>query len=665
MSLTQEIKTNSKKSFYKKMIIISIIFLIWYWIYSYIFKKTDVVINQEQKIFSTKTWDLKTYIETDWKVVLKDEINLDFIIPWIINKIYKKEWDEVKVWEKIASLDTKYLDINIDKAQLSLDIAKSNYDLKKRGASIDDLAISKIQLESNIIWLDITKSQANIDLKTAEDNLGIQKENFENTKKQAEIDELNSKLGIETAELDLQTAKSNKDLVIIQEEEKYKNSQNKLVMDIWQLITQVEKNLFDIDVFLWISSENKDQNDNYEMFIWVKNINTKILAENSYKEAKNNFNSFYNNWKTVKQNLDYSKLNLYAIQLKDISSLTNKTLNYTIETIKNSIPSEPNFSQNTIDNYITSFLKSLEDLKWNNANFSTQILVLQESKTSMDYKIDTVKNQVMSLEQKLKISKTSYDKTVLKNVTDISIANQKIELASSSLESIKQKNDSQILKDNALVNISQTVLDSKKQVDLDELEPLYISILSAQKNLDEAIKKKQDSNIISFLDWKIVNIEWKVWESTTSLKNPFVTIINTKELIIESYIEEWDIIKIKNNQDVYINFDSIEWLIIKWTVIYISDKANIDSNWIVSYKTQVFFTSNDKRVKDWMTANLQFVTKEIKNVLIIPVQAVKNINWKASVVLQNWDIRKITTWFTDWKMVEVIIWLKSWEKVKY
>jgi hypothetical protein len=150
-----------------------------------------------------------------------------------------------------------------------------------------------------------------------------------------------------------------------------------------------------------------------------------------------------------------------------------------------------------------------------------------------------------------------------------------------------------------------------------------------------------------------------------SLKNPFVTIINTKELLIESYIEEWDIIKIKNNQDVYISFDSIEWLTLTWTVIYINDKANIDINWIVSYKTQVFFTSNDKKVKDWMTANLQFVTKESKNILIIPVSAVKNISWKPSVVLENWEIRKVTTWFTDWKMVEVILWLKSGEKVKY
>jgi hypothetical protein len=41
------------------------------------------------------------------------------------------------------------------------------------------------------------------------------------------------------------------------------------------------------------------------------------------------------------------------------------------------------------------------------------------------------------------------------------------------------------------------MLDSKKQVDLLELEPYYTAILTAQKNLEEAVKKKQDAELIS------------------------------------------------------------------------------------------------------------------------------------------------------------------------
>jgi multidrug efflux pump subunit AcrA (membrane-fusion protein) len=189
--------------------------------------------------------------------------------------------------------------------------------------------------------------------------------------------------------------------------------------------------------------------------------------------------------------------------------------------------------------------------------------------------------------------------------------------------------------------------------------------LTAQKNLEEAVKKKQDAELISPISWKIVNIEWKIWETTNSLKNPFVTIINTKSLFVESYVEESDIVKVKQNQDVYINFDSIEWLTMTWKVIYINEKANIDANSLVTYEVLIAFESSDSRVKDGMSTVIEFITKEIQNVLIIPVQSVKTVNKKPSVKLDSWEWKNIITWFTDWKMVEVVSWLSLWDKILY
>jgi len=36
-----------------------------------------------------------------------------------------------------------------------------------------------------------------------------------------------------------------------------------------------------------------------------------------------------------------------------------------------------------------------------------------------------------------------------------------------------------------------------------------------------------------------------------------------------------------------------------------------------------------------MTATIEFITKEVKNVLIIPVQAVKTVNKKPSVKMES------------------------------
>ncbi len=665
MALSDEIKSNNKKSLIKKILIVSIIIGLWYSTYAIYFKSENIDIVKEEKSFTVKKWDLKTYIEADWKVTLKDNINLDFINPWIIKKIYKKEWDEVKQWDLIAELDTSYLDINIEKAQLSLDIAKSNYELKKRWSTTDEIKLQEELLKSDKSSLDNTKSQTNLDLQNTIDNLKIEEDNFENAKKQVEVNLLTAKNNLKTAEIDLQTSKNNLDSIKKQEEEKSTNYQNNLIMEAWQLITTIEKNLFDLDMLLWVSEENQYYNDAFDDFLWAKNTSIKQNAINSLILAQKSFDDFYTDWKIYKTNPDYTILENKALKLKEVSMLVNKCLNYTTLTLKYSITSYSSFPQTTIDNYVNDFTKILSDSKNNLASFTNLIQTINENETSKDYKIDTATTQVSSMEQKLEIAKANYDKAVLENDIYLSQANQKIKQANQVVESTKLKNESLILKWQSDVEISKTMLDSKKQVDSLDLEPFYTAILTAQKNLEEAVKKKQDAQLISSINWKIVNIEGKIWETTNSLKNPFVTIINTKSLFVESFVEESDIIKVKQGQDVYINFDSIEWLTMTGKVIYINEKANIDANSLVTYEVLIAFESSDPRVKDGMSTVIEFITKEIQNVLIIPVQSVKTVNKKPSVKLESSEFKNIITWFTDWKMVEVVSWLKLGDKILY
>lgn len=139
-----------------------------------------------------------------------------------------------------------------------------------------------------------------------------------------------------------------------------------------------------------------------------------------------------------------------------------------------------------------------------------------------------------------------------------------------------------------------------------------------------------------------------------SLKVPFVTIINTDAFYVEASVEEGDIVKVKNGQAVHISFDAIESLTLTGKVVYVNEKADIDENEIVSYGVEVLFANTDPRIRDGLTASVDFITKEVNGVLTIPVQSVKNRNGKATVVLENRKIREVVTGFTDGKMVEAI-----------
>jgi hypothetical protein len=162
--------------------------------------------------------------------------------------------------------------------------------------------------------------------------------------------------------------------------------------------------------------------------------------------AKKSFDDFYTDWKIYKTNLDYTILESKIQKLKEISMLVNKTLNYTIDTLKYSVSSYSLFPQTTIDNYINDFTKTLSDSKSTLASFTTLIQTINENETSKNYKIDTATTQVSSMEQKLEIAKANYDKAVLENDIYLSQANQKIKQANQSVESTKLKNESLILK---------------------------------------------------------------------------------------------------------------------------------------------------------------------------------------------------------------------------
>lgn len=653
----------------KKWIHTLLTFCIVSWIgysgYAYFVGIQDTESIPEKKTFQAKLWDIKTSIESDGKVTIKDEFNLDFINPGTIKEILKKEWDMVQSGEIIASLDTTYLDITIEKAQIALQSAEANYNLKKRWGTEDDIDISKKQLESSQASYESTLSQTDMDIRWAEDAYKIAKDTLENTKKQAKINELNAKNTIETNQLDLSTAEKSLSGIITQEEEKYKNAQNKLLMEIGKRISPLENEFIEIDTLFWISDENKNLNDNYEWHLGANdNMVTRHQTEEYYKKAKSEYDSLSANWKIYRQEASMKNIEDYGTRLKNIGSLLTKMFWSAVDTLNSSATSSM-FTQATLEAYISKFEKSFTTRQSDNSSFALILQSTQEAKTSMELKINSARDSISLLKQKIKIGESNLQKVILENEIAIKLAEQKIGIAKSTLDNSLIKKSTALTKEKSQIEISKSLLESKKWADSMELEPFIIAIVIAQKNIEEAQKKKEDSYLRSPIDGKIVAISWDVGESSSWLKEPFATIINSQVLFIESYVAEEDIVRVKVWQSTSIVFDAIEWLTMTGEVIYVSDKATVDTNGVVSYKTQILFSSNDPRVKEWMSSTVEFITKEVKNVLIIPVQSVKTIDKKPSVMLENGTYVPVITGFTDGKIVEVITGIKKWDTVLY
>jgi hypothetical protein len=199
------------------------------------------------------------------------------------------------------------------------------------------------------------------------------------------------------------------------------------------------------------------------------------------------------------------------------------------------------------------------------------------------------------------------------------------------------------------------------------LEPYYTAIKNAQKWLEESKARLDDAYLRSPIDWKIWKLSSaKIWTNIQVNPNsPFVVIIKKDSLYIEAKIEEWDIKNIKINQEVKITFNSLEWVELKWKVSYISDKAETDINWIVTYKVEVIFENMDSSVKEWFTTQLYFLIEKKNNILVLPMESVLIENWVSSVTLEDNTKKIIQTWINDWDYIEIINWLSEWDKVIY
>ncbi len=633
MWILNDIEKHKKAKKYPKIIAwIVILLTIWYFWYANFLWEKETVEKIELKTFSVTTWDLKTSISWDGKVLYKEDYNLNFPISWTVKSISKDEWELVKANEIIATLDTTYLELAVDKAEIALQ--KSNADLtaKRNQYSSSDIQLSKDQLNSVKANLENVKLAWNVDITNAESAI-----------KTAEI-------SLSSAQIDLDIANSNLNLIKIQEEEKYDNKLEDIISTIWTNVSFIKEIILKVDTLLWITDENEDKNDDFEDYLWAKDNTIKNLTIEKFNEVNNNFILFWKEWKLYRAwEEDLTKATYFLEKAENNTRMINTLLSHTLETIKNSIPSANSLTETQINNYINEYENSIIDVKKEIHDLSTAEQNAEEQKTTLETKIVTQENIISSQKskyelavQKLNEVKINLENAILKSTNNLSLAEQQIVISETSL------------------------LTKTESPSFSELAPFYSNIENAKKTLEETKKRLEDAVLRSPIDGKIVKIEWNIgsfvgWDKEIS----FVTITNNNKFYVESYVEELDITRILEDAKVYLSFDAIDWVNLEWKVYFISDKSTTDNNWIVTYKVEMSFDPKNSWVREWMTTYVDYITNEVKNIKIIPVWAVKPVNGKPSVQLEDGIWKPVITWFTDSKMVEIMSWLEKGEKIIY
>lgn len=262
---------------------------------------------------------------------------------------------------------------------------------------------------------------------------------------------------------------------------------------------------------------------------------------------------------------------------------------------------------------------------------------------------------VDSAERNLKVSQASYDYKVLSlndgktTEGDILSEELKLEAAKAQLASTKAQLS-------LLTPPNQYDLASSKET----VNQFAASLAIAKKNLEE-------SSLVAPASGIVMAVNGNVGELISSAGLGFIILADNQNVTVLANIIEDDIGKIALVQDAEVNFTAMQEKTFTGKVVSISSNPVIDQSGIVTYGVTVALTNSDSAIKNGMTGSISFISKQVKGVLTIPVEAVVRVNGVPSVNLQNSDgssrLVPVKTGLTDGKIAEVKDGLKVGDNV--
>lgn len=147
----------------KKIIIIAFVFLLIFLIY-------QVFLKREKEVFDLvkiSRGDISQEISESGQVQKGEKINLTFKNSGRIEKIYVKAGDDVSAGQELAKLETSDIEIQLEEAKTSLELAQLNLKKLLSGAKPEEIKIAQTQKEEAQVSLELAKENLKISYETA------------------------------------------------------------------------------------------------------------------------------------------------------------------------------------------------------------------------------------------------------------------------------------------------------------------------------------------------------------------------------------------------------------------------------------------------------------------------------------------------------------------
>lgn len=240
----------------------------------------------------------------------------------------------------------------------------------------------------------------------------------------------------------------------------------------------------------------------------------------------------------------------------------------------------------------------------------------------VDYNSIVKKDQLLA-----QIDPALFEATVAQRKAALDIAKAQVEVSKNDivyykkhLERIKKLNSSQYSADKELESAQRDYDNAVVQLGLQEAQ-----VNQAQAALQSAEIDLRYTKIISPVDGIVVSKEVEVGQTVAaSFQTP--TLFNVAEdltkMQIEASVVEADIAKVREGQTVEFSVDSFPDEVFYGIVTQVRNEAITTSN-VVTYEVIIEIDNRDLKLKPGMTANVEIITAQKQNVLLVPNKALR------------------------------------------
>ncbi len=240
----------------------------------------------------------------------------------------------------------------------------------------------------------------------------------------------------------------------------------------------------------------------------------------------------------------------------------------------------------------------------------------------VDYNSSVKKGDMLAL-----IDPQTFEASVDQKQAALDIAKAELEVTKNDivyykkhLDRIKKLNTSRYSTDKELETAQRDYDNAVAQKVLKEAQVKQAEALLKQARIDLDYTK-----IVSSVDGEVISREVEVGQTVAASFNTptlFYVAEDLTKMQIEASVVEADIAKVKEGQKVEFAVDSFPDEIFEGVVTQVRNNPITTSN-VVTYEVIIGIDNKDLKIKPGMTANVEIITAEKENVLLVPNKALR------------------------------------------